>query len=328
MSANISIFVPHNGCPNMCSFCNQFAITKHVKQPTEKDVDEAVAVAIASKNYDSNNTEIAFFGGSFTAIDTDYMVELLKSAYKYVKKGQVCGIRVSTRPDAIDSDVLSLLKKYGVTTIELGAQCMCDDVLIANNRGHLSLDVVQSSNLIKQNGFKLGLQMMTGLYQDSDDKSIETCRFFIKLKPDFVRIYPTVVLKNTMLEALFNSGKYSPQSVDSAARLCAKLLNEFNDANIPVIRLGLHSIDTDEYVAGPWHSAFGEICESMIVLDKLNNLITKSGNYNVYVHPAMHSKTVGHNKSNLNALGEKNIFIKVISDVNCNKGQIKIEEVR
>ena len=308
---HISVFVPHIGCPNKCSFCNQNTITGEKFSPTKEGVVKAVQTAASHPNYNPQNTELAFFGGSFTAIDTDYMVELLESAYKYVKNGQVCGIRVSTRPDAIDSDVLSLLKKYGVTTIELGAQSMCDDVLIANNRGHLSLDVVQSSNLIKQNGFKLGLQMMTGLYQDSDDKSIETCRFFIKLKPDFVRIYPTVVLKNTMLEALFNSGKYSPQSVDSAARLCAKLLNEFNDANIPVIRLGLHSINTEEYVAGPWHSAFGEICESMIVLDKLNNLITKSGNYNVYVHPAMHSKTVGHNKSNLNALGEKNIFIKV-----------------
>jgi len=328
MSANISIFVPHNGCPNMCSFCNQFAITKHIKQPTAQDVDEAVAVALNSSNYDGYNTEIAFFGGSFTAIDTDYMIELLSSAHKYVKSGQVCGIRVSTRPDAINIDVLNLLKNFGVSTIELGAQSMCDDVLIANNRGHASTDVVFASNLIKQNGFKLGLQMMTGLYKDTDEKSIETCEIFIELKPDFVRIYPTIVLKHTLLEKLYNDGVYHPQTVEDAANICVKLLNKFESAGIPVIRLGLHTIDTDEYVAGPWHAAFGEICESLIVLNKLKQLITKSGSYNVYVHPSMHSKTIGHGKSNLNALSKENIIIKVISDKNCDKGQIKIEEVR
>lgn len=328
MSANISIFVPHNGCPNMCSFCNQFAITKHIKQPTAKDVDEAVLIAINSKKHSSYDTEIAFFGGSFTAIDTDYMVELLASAHKYVKLGQVCGIRISTRPDAIDCNILNLLKKYSVSTIELGAQSMCDDVLIANNRGHTSSDVVLASNLIKQNGFKLGLQMMTGLHQDTDEKSIKTCEKFIELKPDFVRIYPTIVLKHTLLEKLYNDGIYQPQTVEEAANVCAKLINKFKNASIPIIRLGLHTIDTEEYVAGPWHSAFGEICEGMTVLNELKRLITKSGSYNVYVHPSMHSKTIGHGKSNLNYLCENNIFIKVISDSNCDKGQIKIEEVR
>jgi len=166
------------------------------------------------------------------------------------------------------------------------------------------------------------------LYKDTDEKSIETCEIFIELKPDFVRIYPTIVLKHTLLEKLYNDGVYHPQTVEDAANICVKLLNKFESAGIPVIRLGLHTIDTDEYVAGPWHAAFGEICESLIVLNKLKQLITKSGSYNVYVHPSMHSKTIGHGKSNLNALSKENIIIKVISDKNCDKGQIKIEEVR
>ena len=183
MSANISIFVPHNGCPNQCSFCNQFSITSHIHQPGESEIEKAVEIALNSKNYDAASTEIAFFGGSFTAIDKEYMTQLLSSAYKYVKLKQVKGIRVSTRPDAIDDEILTVLKQYGVTTVELGAQSMRDEVLVANHRGHLSNDVYLSSQLIKDKGFSLGLQMMTGLYKDDDSGALYTCDEFIKISP-------------------------------------------------------------------------------------------------------------------------------------------------
>lgn len=328
MSANISIFVPHNGCPNMCSFCNQFAITSHIKQPDANDIICAVNNAIKSKKYNPNETEIAFFGGSFTAIDKDYMIELLSVAYDFVKQNKVSGIRLSTRPDAISADILDTLKIYGVTTIELGAQSMANDVLSANHRGHTANDVVDASNLIKSYGFKLGLQMMTGLYKDDNQGALYTCDRFIEIKPDFVRIYPTIVLKGTLLEKLHNDGLYCPQSVDEAADLCSQLIVKFDNAHIPIIRLGLHSINEDEYVAGPWHSAFGELCEGDVVLNKLKKMIVKPGNYRVLVHPSMISKTIGHKRCNIAALEEMNIYIKVFSDNKIDKDSIVIEEVR
>ena len=201
---NISIFVPHLGCPCQCSFCNQKTITGQANQPTPQDVDKAVKTALKSKGFDY---EIAFFGGSFTAIDREYMISLLKAANKYIKSNEVKGIRISTRPDCIDEEILDLLKEYGVTSIELGAQSMDDEVLLANRRGHTAKDVENASELIKSYGFELGLQMMTGLYKDSEEKAIKTAEKIIALSPQTVRIYPTVVLKGTYLADLYLSGE-------------------------------------------------------------------------------------------------------------------------
>ena len=238
---NVGLFVPHNGCPHQCTFCNQRAISGQSKQVTPSDVDEAVKIAM--NNPDSRGGEIAFFGGSFTAIDRDVMVGLLKSANKYVENGSFKGIRCSTRPDAIDDEICRILKLYGVTAVELGAQSMSDEVLRLNRRGHTSQDVINASEMLKSYGFELGLQMMTGLYGSTDEDSIETAKKIIALKPATVRIYPTVVLENTELAKLYKSGKYQPETVDSAAELCAKLLLMFNEADITVIRTGLHSVD-------------------------------------------------------------------------------------
>ncbi len=172
--SNISIFVPHIGCPNKCSFCNQRYITGVCKGPGADDVGAAAAAAQSSKGYDPATTEIAFFGGSFTAINRNYMTDLLEAAAVFVRDGSVRGIRISTRPDAIDEEILGILKGYGVTSIELGAQSMNDRVLKMNNRGHTVRDVENASALIKRHGFELGLQMMTGLYGDSDSSAIHT----------------------------------------------------------------------------------------------------------------------------------------------------------
>ena len=158
----------------MCSFCNQRHITGVHIAPHAEDVDKAVKIAISSKNYNPMETEIAFFGGSFTAINRNYMISLLESAYKYVKDKTVNGIRISTRPDAINEEILSLLKYYGVTAIELGAQSLNEKVLKSNNRGHSAKDVYNASKLIKDYAFSLGIQMMTGLYRDTDDNAIKT----------------------------------------------------------------------------------------------------------------------------------------------------------
>lgn len=324
--SNISIFVPHIGCPNMCSFCNQRHITGKRRAPRSTDVKKTIETAINnSKNFDPETTEIAFFGGSFTAINRQYMLGLLETAYEYVKSGQVYGIRISTRPDAIDGEILELLKNYGVTAIELGAQSLDDKVLKLNNRGHSAKDVINASKLIKEFGFSLGLQMMTGLYGDTDQKAIKTAEKIIELKPDTVRIYPTVVLKDTDLAAFFAEGFYKPQTLDEAVSLASKLLVMFNDAGIKVIRLGLHSIEPKAYIAGPWHPAFAELCQAENFLNLAIDSLKETGDYTIFVNPSDVSKMTGQKKSNLFKLKDLGFTCKVISDGNITKNQIKVE---
>ena len=304
---NISIFVPHLGCPQQCSFCNQKTITGRQTQPTAQDVKNAVKTALNKKNYEY---EIAFFGGSFTAIEREYMMSLLTAAAECVDGQRVKGIRISTRPDFIDREVLEILKQHCVTSIELGAQSMDDEVLKANLRGHTSEDVEKASGLIKEYGFELGLQMMTGLYLDTDEKAVETAKKLIALRPDTVRIYPTVVLKGTYLAELYDKEMYKPQTVDDAAALCTKLLPMFEKAGVKVIRLGLHASDDikKNMVAGAYHDSFGEIVQSRFMLNKV--LAYPPGNYEIKVNPKSVSKLKGQQKRNVYFLMEEGYNIK------------------
>lgn len=318
---NISLFIPHLGCPHKCSFCNQNTITGKQSQPSADDVRAAVETALRKKNYDY---EIAFFGGSFTAIDREYMLSLLKAAYDYVKDGRVNGIRISTRPDCIDEEVLDILKKYGVTSIELGAQSMDDEVLRANFRGHTAEDVENASRLIKSYGFELGLQMMTGLYFDTDEKAVQTAQKIIDLAPDTVRIYPTVVLKNTYLAKLYEDELYKPQTVDDAANLCTKIVPMFEKAGIRVIRLGLHSSPElkKNMIAGAFHDSFGEIVKSRYMLNKI--LKYPPADYEIMVNSKSVSQLKGQQKRNIYFLMEEGYNIKVTVNDKVAAGDIKI----
>lgn len=324
--ANISVFVPHIGCPNMCSFCNQRYITGTFKAPLKSDVVDAVETAVKSKHYNPENTEIAFFGGSFTAINRNYMTELLKTAYNYVKNGTVRGIRISTRPDAIDDEIISILRSYGVTSIELGAQSMSDKVLKMNNRGHSVRDVVRSSEMIKQAGFELGLQMMTGLYGDTDELALNTAESIIKLSPDTVRIYPTIVLKGTDLAALYSDDKYRPQTLEDAVSLCSVLYNRFTKSGIRVIRLGLHSIESEAYIAGPWHPAFSELCQSHIMLSKASEMLSEKGKYTVYVANGAVSKMIGQKRKNIDFLKAKGYDCRIKASPELLGLEIRVEK--
>ncbi len=328
MSANIAIFVPHNGCRNQCSFCNQFSITSQHEQPTAESVGQTVDKAISYLGNDAKNAEIAFFGGSFTAIDRSYMTELLEAAHPYVMDGRIGGIRVSTRPDAVDDEVLDVLKRYGTTTVELGAQSMCDDVLSFNRRGHTADDVVSAAKRVKAHGFSLGLQMMTGLAKADDKKDIATCEALIALRPDLVRIYPTIVLNNTYLAQLFYNGEYTPQTLEKAVDLCCRLVERFEEEKIPVIRLGLHTIDEDAYVAGPWHAAFGELCKSRMFYNKVIANLSHKGVYNLYVSPRMVSKAIGQNRCNIARFTANGMDVSVCSDVKLKYDEFIIEEVK
>lgn len=319
---NISIFVPHQGCPCACSFCNQKTITGKTFLPDAEYVDKTVKTALSKKGYDY---EIAFFGGSFTAIDRDYMLELLSAAYPYVKSGEVSGIRISTRPDCITEEILDLLKKYGVTSIELGAQSMDDEVLEANRRGHTAQDVLNASEMIKNAGFELGLQMMTGLYKDTAEKSLETAKKIIEIKPQTVRIYPTVVLKNTYLAELYLSGEYKPLNVEDSVELCAVLVPMFEKAGIRVIRLGLHSGSDikENMLAGGFHDSFGELVKSRIMVNKILEL--PPADYQVFVNPRSISKLKGNGKRNIYLLMERGYNIKIITDNGLDVDELRIK---
>lgn len=325
--ANISVFVPHLGCPQQCSFCNQHYITQVEKAPDISDIDTAVNTAVNSKNYNPQNTELAFFGGSFTAINREYMLTLLNTAYKYKRSGAIAGIRVSTRPDAIDSEILDILKQYGVTSIELGAQSMDDDVLRLNRRGHTVADVKNASRLIKRYGFSLGLQMMTGLLGDTDNKAVKTAEKIIDLKPDTVRIYPTIVFKNTYLGELYKNGTYSPQTLEDAVKLTARLLCMFYSHNISVIRTGLHTIDETKYLAGPWHPAFRELCESEIYFEKAESTLKEKGDYIIHVKKGSLSKMSGQKRRNIEKLKTLGYNCRIAEDNSLKAFEIKTERV-
>ncbi len=326
---NVSIFVPHAGCPHQCSFCNQKSISGHSSQPTAKDVEEAAKTALAHSADLAADGEIAFFGGSFTAIDRNYMISLLSAAQPFIGDGGFKGIRISTRPDAIDSEICDTLKEYNVTAVELGAQSTDDRVLALNRRGHTREDIIRASELLKSRGFELGLQMMTGLYGSDDSESINTAKDIIALTPKTVRIYPTVVLKDTELAELYYSGEYKPQTVENAATLCAKLLLMFENAGITVIRLGLHSGGDVEsgYIAGAYHPAFRELCENRIYLDKITAALSEKepGKYIIFVPTSDISKASGQRKYNIAKLLALGYDCTVKADSNLSGRDILIE---
>ena len=324
--SNISVFVPHIGCPNKCSFCDQRYITGARKAPRGSDVAKAVKTAVKSKNFDSKTAEIAFFGGSFTAINRNYMTDLLDVASGFVENGTVKGIRISTRPDAIDREILELLKCRHVTSIELGAQSMNDRVLKMNNRGHTAGDVTRASELIREYGFELGLQMMTGLYGDSDASAVKTAEKLIALKPDTVRIYPTIVLKDTDLAALYADNIYKPQTLDAAVTLAVRLYKMFTENGIRVIRLGLHSIEEKAYIAGPWHPAFSELCQSQIMLTGVLPQLAEKGKYIIKVNGSAVSKMTGQSRKNIIFLASKGFDCRVVPDSSLSGLEFRIEK--
>ncbi|MEG2038562.1 MAG: radical SAM protein, partial [Oscillospiraceae bacterium] len=278
------------------------------------------------------SAELAFFGGSFTAIDRQYMISLLQAVQPYLGEDKIQGIRISTRPDAIDDEVLTLLKAYGVTAIELGAQSMCERVLQLNRRGHTAEDVASASKLIKQYGFQLGLQMMVGLYGDTAEECLHTAHRLAELCPATIRIYPTVVIEETELGQLYRKGKYLPMSLDDGVELCAKLLWFFTQREIKVIRLGLHYSESlaKNTIAGIYHPAFRELCEGKIYFDLLaEKLSDNDGNeFVVFVAPSAVSKMTGQQRCNVKAFAQRGINIKVQADNKLKLFEIRIQQVK
>ena len=334
----IPIFVPHLGCPNDCIFCNQKSISGQKSNMTKEKAKEIIENYLKSLDKENAQIEIDFFGGSFTAIEEERQEELLQVASEFVKSGQVSSIRVSTRPDAIDKNILKRLKKYKVKTIELGVQSSNNYILKRINRGHTFEDVKRAAKLIRWNGFRLGVQMMVGLPESTTIDEINTAKELIKLKPKMVRIYPVLVIKNTPLEKELEKGTYKPLTVVQAVEVCKEIVRLFHDKNIDIIRIGLQPTDEisepgsekSEVVAGPYHPAFRQLVESAMwydaIVGKIKRLNVKVKEVEVTVNPVDANNVIGHKKENVKNLKELydvNLVLK--QDPKMKQGKSKIE---
>ncbi len=334
----IPIFVPHLGCPNDCIFCNQKSISGQKEQMTKEEAKKIIDEYLENIKKEDAEVEIAFYGGSFTAIEENLQEELLETAYQYIEQGKVESIRVSTRPDAINKEILKRLKKYKVKTIELGVQSANDYILKRTNRGHNFTDVKKASKMIRWNGFKLGHQMMVGLPESTRIDEINTAKALIKLKPKMVRIYPVLVVKNTKLEKEYQEGKYQPLPLVQAVEICKELVRMFADKKIEVIRVGLQNTDEiaepgsqeSEVVAGPYHPAFRQLVESAMwydaVVGKIKKLNVKVKEVEVTVNPIDANNVIGHKKENVLKLKETyDVDLILQQDENMKQGKSKIE---
>lgn len=325
----IPVFVPHLGCPNDCVFCNQRRISGSTEPATAQTV--RVAVESAGPAPEGMKRQLAFYGGSFTAIPVEEQLSLLDAASVYLERGYIHSLRLSTRPDAIDIPTLKRLREYSVETIELGAQSMDDEVLRLSGRGHTAADVENASRLIKAEGFRLILQMMTGLPGDNDEKSIETARRIIALRPDGVRVYPTVIVRDTALFDLWQAGRYKEHSVEDAVRVCAKLLPLFEAAGIPVIRLGLNpteELSSGAAAGGAYHPALGELVKSRIMLNRARQLLADApagSSVTIAVHKSKISQMVGQHRRNVETL-KRELSLKEVKVVptDCDINEITI----
>ena len=276
----IPIFIPFLGCPHDCAFCNQVKITNYKDKADEDSIRKQIEDYLSYFKDKDSKKEIAFYGGSFTGLPEETMLSYLEIANDYKKKGIIDRIRLSTRPDYINNSILEILKEYQVDTIELGIQSFDQEVLDANERGHLIADSERASELIKEYGFILGHQIMPGLFKDSREKIIKTAIKSANMRPEIARIYPTLVIKDTKLEKLYNAGLYQPLSLEDAVEISAEIFMIYESKDINVIRVGLQPTENinegKDVVAGPFHPALRQLVESYVYRIYLEDLINKN----------------------------------------------------
>ena len=334
----IPIFVPHLGCPNDCVFCNQKSISGQQKMITKEEIKNTIDFYLENIKDKQAKKEVAFFGGSFTGIDVEKQEEFLQTAYQYTKNGKIDSIRISTRPDYINKAILKRLKKYRVKTIELGVQSANDYVLKQSRRNHTFEDVKKASKLIRRYRFNLGHQMMIGLPESTKIDEINTAKELIKLKPQMVRIYPVLVIKNTKLEKDYLDKKYKPLTVVQAIEICKEIVPMFMKKKIEIIRIGLQNTDeiTDpsikgsEVVAGPYHPAFRQLVESSLwydnIVERIKELNVKVKKVQITVNPKEVNNVVGHKRENIDMLKDMyELDLIVKQDEKIKKGKFNLD---
>lgn len=319
----IPIFIPQKSCPNQCVFCNQRKITGFNNLPDEYSINNIIENYTSTIDIKNSILEIAFFGGNFTGIEISEQIKYLNIIKNHKIFHSLQGIRVSTRPDYINDEILTILKNNFVKTIELGVQSTDNEVLNYSKRNYTKEIIFKSSYLIKKYGFNLGLQMMIGLPKDNLEKTINTVNDIIEITPDFVRIYPTLVIKDTELENLYRNKLYKPLSLEETIKICKEICLLFEKYNIPIIRLGLHPseglLNKTSYIDGPFHQSLKELVYTEIWYDNLKKLMIENKNktIEIEVNPKELNYAIGYNSKNKDILKMyyKKVFFKTNSNL-------------
>lgn len=312
---NIPVFIPELACPFQCIYCNQRKISGQIKIPDSNEIVTTIENHLQTITTSNATIELAFFGGNFTGLNQQEQVEYLKLVQPYIKQGKISGIRLSTRPDYINEEIIEILKRYHVTTIELGAQSMDNEVLKLSKRGHTAEDTEFASKLILDSGFTLGLQMMVGLPGDALEKAQYTAKRIVDLGADNTRIYPALVIKGTAFETMYVAGNYKPLSLNDAVSWSKELLKIFESGGVDVIKLGLHPseglLSGHDLIAGPFHQSFRELVLTEIWRELLEPLLLKKGKkIELLIPPDQFNYAVGYGAKNKKIL--MNSFRKVI----------------
>lgn len=324
----IPIFVPHEGCPHNCVFCNQDRITGASDDVTALTVRNTINEYLETIQNKSATIEVSFFGGTFTGIREEKQRELLEVAKEFKDKQLIDKIRLSTRPDYINEYILTYLKEYGVNIIELGVQSLDEEVLKKAGRGHSIQDVINASKLIKNYEFVLGHQIMPGLPGDTFEKDISTTKASLKMEPEICRIYPALVIKDTPMEKMYKCKEYVPYSLEEAVNVSKVMYNMYRKSNINVIRIGLQPTESinegADIVAGPFHPSFRELVEGSLLADIISENIHDKKEAQIHINPKDLSKLYANRKLYFNKLKENNKLIEVEQDDKIERGHIKL----
>ena len=316
----IPFFIPHQGCPRRCAFCAQWKTSGAVKLPAPEDIPGTVARYRESAPATVTRFETAFFGGSFTGLRRDLQAAYLEQARAIKQQGLLHAIRLSTRPDYIDKEIISFLREFSVDTVELGAQSFHDEILERANRGHNAADTFRASELIKKAGLNLVIQLMPGLPGDSRERSLASAKKALALEPAAVRLYPTVVLAGTELEKMMNKGSFTPLSLEQAVEWSADQFTLFHEADIPVIRIGLHPVTPEEehqVVAGPYSTSLGFQVRSRYRRRLLEGTLEKAPDLSsaealcITVPEKLLPEYIGHRRDNIRYLEKKFTLAKL-----------------
>jgi histone acetyltransferase (RNA polymerase elongator complex component) len=325
---HIPIFIPDYGCPFRCIFCNQQSITGAHKNPTTVEIQAHVEEWLTSISEENSMVEIAFFGGNFTGIPEEIQQIYLEAVAPFLESGQVHGIRLSTRPDAISEETLIRLKQFGVKSIELGAQSMSDFVLKATQRGHTVADTVNASLMIRKHGFTLGLQMMVGLPGDDAATALQTAQQIIDLGADETRIYPLLVIRDTPLETLYHEGKYTPLNLEEAIEETVPIYELFLNHDVTVLKVGLHPTEGfnsgADLVAGPYHPNFRELVLSRIWGNRFK-AIHPHPSIRIEVNPSDINHAVGFGSVNKHQLMKQFSQVEFALNESIYKGQFHVD---
>lgn len=326
-TVTVPFFISHQGCPHTCVFCDQRTISgASGVLPTAEQIRDRID--LWSSTAGGRPLEVAFFGGTFTALPEEVQAELLAPLQPLLGNGTLDSVRISTRPDSIDADRVSWLSERGVRTIELGVQSLDDAVLAASGRGHSAAESLNAIRCIKNQGLQAGAQLMPGLPGDTPASSLASLEQVIAAGADFLRIYPTVVLKGTELARRYVAGEFMPLSLECGVALCKLLLQRAMQTGRPVIRIGLQAetgLDAESVLDGCWHPALGQLVRSELYADLVCRFVSAGEQVTVYCHPARLSDVVGMKRCNLHSQAERGVQMMVVPDVTLKKEELKVE---